>query len=316
MAFAHGGIEQIDQLDALSAIWILSCIDENPILTYRGIVDRLNLDEKLDVPALVSSRRELFRPGVLKSRLEDWKQQMREGKNLPGWILEIKDGAERTKVIDGLRRSDVFRNQFRVLRNAPKCDLEIIDWGLQHLDRLRKGALEARDEKIKRVSTLILPAGAIITSLFVGLGSLFGSIYLQRMTANDLRELKQYEISFKPKQEGYANLMSALQEVIQATINGNEMKALSEINRMESSFHALEPFLDDRTRVEIFRTLSEFIQFCADEVVKKPPIAGADVNTLQSDRYKTAVQQIAAYKSSFQTRLFDALFPGAAGQEK
>jgi hypothetical protein len=316
MAFAHGGIEQIDQLDALSAIWILSCIDENPILTYRGIVNRLNLDEKLDIPALVGSRRELFRPGVLKSRLEDWKQKMRAGKSLPGWILEIEDGTERTKVIDGLSRSDVFRNQFRVPRNAPKCDLEIIDWGLQHLDRLRKGALEARDEKIKRVSTLFLPAGAIITSLFVGLGSLFGSIYLQRMTANDLRELKQYEVSFKPKQEGYANLMSALQDVMLATFNGNEMKVLSEINRMESSFHALEPFLDASTRVEIFRTLSQFIQFCADEVVKKPPISGADINTLQSDRYKAAIQQIAVYKTSFQTRLFDALFPGGAGQQK
>jgi hypothetical protein len=309
MAFTHTGIEHIDHLDTLSAIWILSCIDENPILTYRGIKDRLNLDATVDVRALVRSRRELFRPGVLASRLDGWKLQMREGKNLPGWISEIQDGVGKAQAIDSLTKEDVFRNQFRVTRDAPKCALEIVDWGLQHLDRLRKGAMESRDERTKKISTLILPASAIFASLFVGLASLGGSIYLQRTSASDLRELKQYELGFKPKQEGYASMMANLEDAIEATFRGDELKTLSQLNHMESSFLGLEPFLDEGTRVEAFHKFSQLTQFCLGEVVKNPPLIGSDPDSLQSDRYKKAVQVLAQYKTYFQTVLFNALFP-------
>jgi hypothetical protein len=304
----HAGIERIDDLDILSAVWILSCIDENPIITYRGIVERLDLQSNVDVRELIQSRRELFRPGVLKSRLEDWKQQMKEGRKRPAWILEIKDDIERNKTIDGLTQNDVFRNQFRVEREAPKCGLEIIDWGLQHLERLRKGALETREERTRTLTTLILPAAAILSSLLLGLTSLGGSIYIQRTSANDTRELKQYEVGFKPKQEGYSSFMAAFEDAILATFSGDETKALMQINRMESSYHSLEPFLGEETRKSIFHIFSQFTNFCVEEVKKKPPIIGTDATFLDSSRYRAVVQRIAEFKKSFQDQLFVALF--------
>ena len=72
-----------DDLDLLSAIWILASNDDNPLITYRGLTFRLGLPNSFDVRAIVRSRPEMFRPGVLPSRLEKWKVQLREGRNVP-----------------------------------------------------------------------------------------------------------------------------------------------------------------------------------------------------------------------------------------
>ena len=79
-------IDRADDLDILSAIWILSCNDENPILTYKGITTRLGLPDKFDARTLIRSRSELFRPGTLNSRLDAWKKLMKSGKSRPAWI--------------------------------------------------------------------------------------------------------------------------------------------------------------------------------------------------------------------------------------
>src|SRR5262249_5371467 len=107
-------ITKADELDILSAVWILSCNDDNPIMTYRSIGQRLSLDESYDIKAIVRSRPELFRPGILNSRLNAWKDLMRGGKRRPAWITEIRDQTKQRQAIDSINREDVFRNQFRV----------------------------------------------------------------------------------------------------------------------------------------------------------------------------------------------------------
>src|SRR6478735_3418366 len=93
-------ITKTDELDILSAVWILSCNDDNPIMTYQGISDRLNLPEGFDVKALVAGRRELFRTGLLESRLTGWKQEMRAGSHRPGWMVKISDESDRLRAIE------------------------------------------------------------------------------------------------------------------------------------------------------------------------------------------------------------------------
>jgi len=138
-----------DIFDILSATWILASNDENEIVTYEGINYRLGLPRNYNIKGLIQSRGELFRRSVPRYRLEEWKQDMLLGKHLPPWILEIEDRAERKKEIDSLTPDDVFRSQFRAGKNAPRSPVEIIDWGLQHLDRLRKASLEAHEQYAK-----------------------------------------------------------------------------------------------------------------------------------------------------------------------
>ena len=88
----RAAIAKSDELDTLSAIWIfLNDGYKNPILTYKGIAFRLGLADDFEAKRLVLSRSELFRPGILKSRLDTWKEKMIAGKSRPSWLTEMAD---------------------------------------------------------------------------------------------------------------------------------------------------------------------------------------------------------------------------------
>lgn len=139
-----------ENLDLISAIWILASNDENPLVSYKGLTHRLELPKNCDVRAIVASRPELFRLRAPESRINAWKAQMRAGKNLPGWLRAMGSDAERTAAIEAVTPNDVFRSQFRAHLNAERSPIEIIKWGLEHLDRLRNAKAEAKDATAKK----------------------------------------------------------------------------------------------------------------------------------------------------------------------
>lgn len=141
---------QPDELDTLSAIWILASNDDNPLITYNGLVFRLGLAKGFDVRAIVKSHPELFRLGVTQSRLDAWKAGLKEGRNQPSWIRSIAEPEARLRAIEALGTDDVFRSQFRAHSDAERTPIEIIKWGLEHLDRLRKAKAEAKDATVKK----------------------------------------------------------------------------------------------------------------------------------------------------------------------
>ena len=146
-----------DEFDLLSAIWIMACNDENELITYEGIRDRLN--PNCDVETLIQRHRELFRP-VGERRLAKWKESLKKKESpLPGWILRRGTEEAQIKAIDALSVKDVFRSQFRAVPTSTasttgfepsdRSQIQIIEWGLQHLDRRRKAKLEAEDLALK-----------------------------------------------------------------------------------------------------------------------------------------------------------------------
>ncbi len=142
-------IKEPDAFGILSAIWVLACNDESEIMTYEGIWHRLNLPKDFDVKGLIQSHGELFRRGLPRYRLREWKEAMLAGHRRPSWILDIEDPGVQKQTIEGLTSDDVFRSQFRAEKDAPRSSIEIIDWGLQHIDRLRKASLEAHEQSAK-----------------------------------------------------------------------------------------------------------------------------------------------------------------------
>lgn len=288
--------------DLLPAIWIFSCNDENPIITYKGIAARIGTTET-DAQRLIGAHRELFRPGILPSRLNSWKDRMRAGRNLPGWLLEIADQEDRKNAIDSLSPKDVFRNQFRVEDGAPKCSIEIINWGLSHLDLMAKRAATAREEKLKRVGTVVLPIGAILVSLLVALAAQ----WMQWKTSNDQRALKFYEVNFKPKQENYAAFMLAFNEATVACSSESGQKALVQVNRMESAYFALEPFLDDESRAAVFSKFVQFSTLCEAQA-RRPALVGTDWKDVDKEAYQKSILEIASLKQFFRENIFKSLF--------
>src|SRR5207302_319723 len=95
-----------DVFDVLSATWVFSCNDENPIITFEGVKHRLGriitfegvkyrlgLTEWIDIRGLVKSRADLFRLGVPPDRLERWKAGLRKAVQtqgeVPSWIRDL-----------------------------------------------------------------------------------------------------------------------------------------------------------------------------------------------------------------------------------
>lgn len=137
-------VQETDIFDILSAIWILACNDENPIITFGSVSYRLNLPADFDVEALIRSRADLFRMGVPENRILEWKDIMSKGKHIPSWIKDIDDEDARNEVINSLSGNSAFRSQFRVEKDAEKAPIEVIEWGLQHINRLRLANLESQ----------------------------------------------------------------------------------------------------------------------------------------------------------------------------
>ena len=68
---------------------------------------------------------------------------------MPGWLKAI-DESKRSAAIEALGSGDMFRSQFRAQADAERSPIEIIKWGLDHLDRLRKARVDANDASVKR----------------------------------------------------------------------------------------------------------------------------------------------------------------------
>ncbi len=303
----RAAVEQSDDLDVLSAIWILSCNDPIALISYQGIKDRLLLSDEVDVGSLIRGRRELFRP-VSDARLSEWQIDMGKGRNLPTWIASIGDAKERTKKINGLSSADFFRNQFRSSHKAPPCSLEIVDWGLQHLDRLRKASAESRAEKLQRKTALLLPVASMLLSAVVVIGSVAGGFFIQAQTSKSQLEIKRHEVSVKPKQESYANFMSLFGEAALAAFGADETKTLEYLNRMESAYFIMEPFLGEQ-RKTILSKFHEFFALCTKQA-REPKIIGNGASNVNRDAYQAAVEKVAFYKRYFNETLHSLLFSG------
>lgn len=283
-----------DDLDILCAIWIISCNDENPVITYKGINHRLGLKDDYDVKSLVGSRGEMFRKGVSPRRLQAWKEAMRTGKHRPSWIRHIEDSALRDQAIEDLTLADVFRNQFRAEEDAPPCVIEIVDWGLKHIDRIRTANLNVREERAKRLSGVWVP----LLSTVVALTAILVGANMQMQNAVTQAQLTRFQVAFKPKQEGYALFMRALNEAYHHARSGDSKGLSDSLETLRSSYFSLEPFLNGDERRAVWDSYVQFA-FSCNLLVKEPG------DSPKRDGFE---KSYFTYEDSFREQLFRALF--------
>lgn len=187
----------LEEFDLISAIWILASNDENHLVTFEGIQERLGLDKGFDVKHLVLKRRELFRPNAPPGELEEWQNSMREGSRLPTWIKIIPEREKRLAAIDGLSQEDVFRSQFRASKGAPKSQVEIVSWGLEHIDRLRTSKIAARDASAKSWQMWLV--------FGISAANIFATIAVAYMKGNNISSPKAPAVVAQPIVPGDAS---------------------------------------------------------------------------------------------------------------
>ena len=154
--------EGSDELDILSAVWIVACNDENSIMLYEDLRFRLGLPTDYDLKKLVLGRGEMFRRGVPSSRLEAWKKRVIGKKNFPSWVLAMDSEKTQIDAIGALEPDDAFRSQWRTRKNADRSSIEVIEWGVRHIDRLRKARLEVHEQTAKRWEVWLVAAVSVI----------------------------------------------------------------------------------------------------------------------------------------------------------
>jgi hypothetical protein len=150
-----------DEYANLAAVWIIACNDDSAAITYQGLVHRLDLPSHYDIQSLVHKHPELFRRGMRERTLERWKEEMRAGKNVPPFIREAKSELQQ-QMIDSLGPKDGFRSQFRAGLNAPRSEVPVIEWGLNHIERLRKARSEAREATAKSWQVMLVFATSVL----------------------------------------------------------------------------------------------------------------------------------------------------------
>jgi hypothetical protein len=284
-----------EHFNILNAIWILSCNDENPILTYEGIQRRLSLRDNYDIKALIKNRTEMFRLKVPQHRLIDWKNDMRGGRRIPSWIQEIDDPKAREKKIESITVDDVFRNQFRAGGRDDRLPIEIVDWGLNHIERLRNAAQESREEKVKQISGIWIP---LLTTI-LAIVAIISSTYTQYSSMKNQSDLKKYEVSFNSKRDGYAMFIRQLTESYDSAYKGIHPLLVSNLDRAETALLIMEPFLSEEVRTAIWDQYRQFSAMCY--MLSK--------ESYNSDKRKSYRDKFIFYKHYFHDRLYKSLFP-------
>jgi hypothetical protein len=206
----------------------------------------------------VGSRAELFRGGLPAHRLRDWKEVLLTGRHLPSWIRDIQDRDGQRATIEGLTSEHVFRSQSRAERDAPKSRVEIIDWGLQHIDRLRKASVEARDQRLRQRTNFLIP----LFSVLIALAAVMSGAYIQIANNNSQAQLKRYEVTFKTKQELYGSLMRKLSDTFFSAHKDDQTIFLRNLDELQGAFYSLEPFLNDDDRQQIDANIQLFSNLC------------------------------------------------------
>ena len=222
----RNSISTTEHFATLTAIWILASNDERPEISYAGLEHRLHPSKHTDFRQLISDRGELFRLSIPIDRLNKLKSIYRQGGHLPSWLRELPENSRNT-AIEQLTADDFFRSQFRAEPNAPRSQIEIVDWGLKHIDRLRLAETEKRETRARRWSTILIP----FLSVIITAAALVGTLFVQSETSANQRALKEYEVGFRPKVDGYTRLMLAISTSFEQSFATDSTPSSSEPRR-------------------------------------------------------------------------------------
>src|SRR5690349_9293334 len=131
--------------------------------------------------------------------------------------------------------------------------------------------------------------------------SLIGSLYVQTLIANSQILTKQYEVTLKPKEDGYSRYMTSLYEAYSRAVHKDSDRMYTAIMEIENAYFAVEPFLDERERVSLWDAEQRFEQFCRDTL-------DADVMSKGRNTLDNSVKEFTNMRKQLRAILYQSLF--------
>jgi hypothetical protein len=181
--------------------------------------------------------------------------------SIPAWVFESDDPLDRRKAIESIRTDDVFKSQFRSPKSSLKSGpspIEVIDWGLEHLERLRRAEEERKESQWKWFKEGLIP----ILSVIVALGTVIITFYFQYQNIQAQKEMKEYEVSFKPKQETYTSFVKAASAAFEYAFYGDKGNLQKSLSSMETNLFVMESLIkSDSGKLRLWKEYHEYHEY-------------------------------------------------------
>lgn len=139
-----------------------------------------------------------------------------------------------------------------------------------------------------------------VLSTVIALVSVLATTYIQIENNRTQNDFRKYEVQLRPKQEGCSQFMKSLGEASRYFAGGNRPGLDQNLDKMETAYYTLEPFLPEKDRIEVWNKYQEFGSYCYERSVDKQ--AESDLNRDQ------VTDQLMEYRQFFRLRLYDVLF--------
>jgi hypothetical protein len=226
-----------------------------------------------EVEKLVRGRSELFSTIISRQWLKEWKDWVKTG-HYPRYIIDnYSDKTSRDAAIDGINVDHVFRSQFRTHSKQEPCDIEHISWGIEHIDRLRKANMEAKEQRLATWSgftSVLLPVLTILGTFYITDQTLRNTRLLNENTtaltrqvaAADIR-VKILDLLAKERGDSFAVSVNAMEDAFQAASKRDTQQLTSNLKAIRASFYKLEQEIEsDEIRAELWKRYQEFSDLC------------------------------------------------------
>lgn len=243
----------------LSAIWILSCTDKVPQMTYRSVIERVDTKLKIEqIKEIVDKRIELFREGIPLSQLRVWKNEMKAGENRALWIANSPKDTQ-NNLIDNLEKKDVFRNRFRNSLKADPTPANIIEWGLNHIKDMHVLETERYEKRKNTFTSIWIP---LFSLLIAG-----GSIWTSYKTTESKIDADNFKTTLSYKHKGYSKFMVNFSKVNTAAVDKNRSQLFNSAQDLTQSYYEIEPFINKDTRNDVYQQLLNYEGVSSQHVI-------------------------------------------------
>jgi hypothetical protein len=232
----------------VTSMWILSCIDQPPQMTYEAIEQRCENGDKKTAKSLVSKFPELFQEQIPRAHLDAWKIEMKEDRNRSKWIARSTNIDEE---IAKLSLEDVFRNRFRNSINAEPTTPELIKWGLDYLNEHFSIKAESTERFWNRIATIFIPVISIIIVGFSGYSS-----YIINNSSIMVERLRFGRDMLYPNYFAFLNSLSSSLHF--GCFLKDKNNTLIELSKATSALYSLSPFLESNDFNTIKQDLLKF----------------------------------------------------------
>lgn len=262
------------QYDKLISIWTFSCVTSNPKIAYESLVYRYDFQTIDEAKNLVKTFKEMFLPGIITSELESIKAQFQtenakddKVNDLPAWLINKGDAATREPIIQALDKDSFFSSQVRFSDTIPPSSVEVLKWGIEHIERFRKEKKEKQEKRKKDIKEMWLPVASVVLSLFaVSIAGLVpywtagkqeklqadlinSQKELQKAHIDHEKILKYSELQVSSKQAGYSIFMKYLDDSYNNAAKNDSEALMNSLYQAELAYYDLEQFLKVQTNL-------------------------------------------------------------------